>query len=769
MARSTIFRPILFLIAAAGVGLLGACAKDAPNKARPEPQAPQTELTFAPLEGDTSSFRVRFFWNGSDVDGEVVNFRFAVDQDTLNDPRTWPSTVSKDTTLLFLVDPVKEIKGHVFWVAAEDNEGKIDPTPAKRFFSAKTVPPTSRIERGPASFGSIIGPNFTFEWSGLDDDGSETGGRAPVDSFQYLLLQIGAVADTMNPPTHPPLPIWVQEGPDGYIARINAATGACLQPPYDDWCWQGIRGLRKRFRNVTPGAYVFAIRAVDVAGATEKNLDHIRNIRNFNVTNRNPGPSLRIFSSVLTIPLSPASGPEDIVRKEIQIFEGEVISFSWTASADAYGGEIVGYTYALDDTTTPEWGSINILKNAVTYQPAQLPPGIHNLYVRCVDDGGLITNAKIPLRIVHPTFKDPPSASNPPAVLYVDDSGSPGGNPLGGSANYPADDVEDDWWRRVIRTPLGQEFGVVIQDWDTLRRNEGLAERGVPKPADLAPYRAVIWAVDLNNTDSSPTGLFQTILGGNYSELAGYLRAGGTLIVTGFQLADNTGDRGAYNSFSRGMCATLDEGTNLFIRSYFPRNFMGLDGRIASNEGLRSLGARDFIEARVTTDGQDAGYITSQVDVGPAGSGAKWDPNAFPGDPNQSLAPGLPKIEGWKLQSNMFACNSELGAFRREDPTRPIVKALFTYHGARVGVLQDGAQSPREGLVCAIATQAHDLGNGDGSQILPGDPNSARGAIGRMVMFGFPMYYMKDAQAYALMRTAFAYVNASPTLPAYAP
>lgn len=762
MARSILIRPILFLIAALGAGLLGACAKDAVAPPKQPPLEPETELTFAPLQGDTASFRVRFFWNGSDVDGEVVRFRFAVDADTANNPNTWPSTVSKDTTLLFLVDPVLEIKGHVFWVAAEDNDGKIDPTPAKRFFSAKTLPPTSEIERGPASFGSIIGPNFTFEWSGLDPDGGETGGKAPVDSFEYLLLQVGAVVDS----THPPLPVYNQAL---YTRMINEATGPCLLPPYDDWCWQGIRGLRNRFRNVTPGAYVFAIRAVDIAGATEKNLIHITNFRQFNVTNRNPGPSLRIFSSVLTTPLPAASGPEDIVRKEIQIFEGEVISFSWTASAEAYGGEIVGYTFALDDTTTPEWGSINILKDAVTFQPAQLPPGIHFLYVRCLDDGGLVTNAKVPLRIVHPTFKDPPSASNPPAVLYVDDSGSPGGNPLGGSPPFPADDVEDDWWRNVIRTPLAQEFGVVIQDWDTLRLTEGLATRGVPKPADLAPYRVVIWAVDFNNTDSSPTGLFQTILGGNYSELAGYLRAGGTLIVTGFQLANNTGDRGAYNSFTRGMCATLDEGSNLFIRSYFPRNFMGLDGRIASDDGLRSLGARDFVEARVTADGLEAGYQTAQVDVGATGSGAKWLYDAFPGDLNSALAPGLPKIEGWKLQTNMFACVSEVGLFKREDPTRPITKPLFTYHGVPVGVNMDGGQSPREGLICGISTQAHDLGNNNGGVIVPGDPNSARGAIGRMVFFGFPMYYMKDAQAFAMMRTAFAYVNASPTLPSYTP
>ena len=34
---------------------------------------------------------------------------------------------------------------HVFWVAAEDNDGRIDPTPAKRYFSTKSIPPFSMI------------------------------------------------------------------------------------------------------------------------------------------------------------------------------------------------------------------------------------------------------------------------------------------------------------------------------------------------------------------------------------------------------------------------------------------------------------------------------------------------------------------------------------------------------------------------------------------------------------------------------------------------
>ncbi len=38
-----------------------------------------------------------------------------------------------------------------------------------------------------------------------------------------------------------------------------------------------------------------------------------------------------------------------------------------------------------------------------------------------------------------------------------------------------------------------------------------------------------------------------------------------------------------------------------------------------------------------------------------------------------------------------------------------------------------------------------------------------------MVFLGFPVYYLEDAQAYSVMRAAFAYVNGSPTLGSGAP
>jgi len=546
---------------------------------------------------------------------------------------------------------------------------------------------------------------------------------------------------------------------------ITQATGPSLLPPYDDWKWIGIHALKQRFRNATPGGYVFAERAVDIAGATEKTIKWGTNMRHFTVSTANPGPSLTIKSSVLVQPLPPTSGPIDTPRKDIQIFEGETISFSWVANADAYGGEIVGYTFALDDTSS--FPGIDLLRTGATFTPDRLPAGHHFLFVRAVDDGGLITNAEIPLLIVHPSFKD---ASNGRNVLYVDDSQAPGGVQIR-IGNYPSDVEESNWWVNgidanhpsLLRQALN---GVPFTEWDTyLAGLDDVLGRKPPLPTDLAHFTTVIWNVDFNNGLASPTALWKTIVGWSYSELAGYLGAGGTLILTGFSIGSNTTDPRTtmYTNGSKGVCVNLPPGTKDYNLSYFPRLFMGVDGMVSNNDGLRSLGARDFVAAWPTPDGIAAGFDTARVDAGPVGSGVKWITYTG-GDPNTNSSPGLGQVDGWNMARNFNCAQNPSAVFRFEQNT-PIADPIYRYHGAKVGINQDGGASPREGTVVGIRCQAHDLGtnpNGGGALITPG---SSSGALGRMVHLGFPFYFLKDPDAVALMEASFNYVNHSPTLP----
>ena len=758
--------------------LASGCSKGKAGFTPPPKKDPETELTYAPVQYDTTTFRVHFFWTGFDDDGEVKRFHFAVDTDTLRPPGEWPTTTSKDTTLLFQVDPIQELKVHVFKVAAEDNEGRIDRTPASRAFSAKTLPPHSQINKGPSGFNLSIGPNFTFEWSGIDPDGGETGGKVPVDTFQYMLLRVGGIADLHPGAPYDPLPPFEQ---NLYVGLIDGAIGdglpagdhANLHNDHSDWKWIGIRALKLRFRNVTPGEYVFTERAVDIAGATEKGLGFPTNIRHFTVTNRNSGPVLTVRSSILNRPLPSATGPDDFARKELQVFEGETVSFSWSANADAYGGEIEGYTYALDDTSS--FPGLDVRQTAATFSPSKLTVGSHFLYVRAVDDGGLVTNLVQPLKIVHPAFKDPGA---PRSILFVDDSVVQLGNRSG-----PNDQVETNWW--TLRgstghgplTDLTEAYGVVnVEEWDTTERALGSVEgRKQPAPSDLAPFTTVVWTTDASNGGSISTALFRTVAGGDYSELQGYLRAGGTLILTGWNIAQNTS--GFVNDTYKvggpapnGIC-TFPATSDGADRTVFPRMYMGIANSVPSLEGKRLLGAYDFVRGIPTAAGAAMGFDTARVDTGNLSFGVqfpgiqgdptptfKWNTKEYPPPfvPDEQLFPGLSGIEGWIMSTN-FGCidDHDLG---REVPSSPVARPIYTYHGVRTGVLQDGTASPREGLVCASLVQSHDLG-------INGGHYDAKAAIGRIAIFTFPLYFLRDADAIDIMKKSYLYVSTSPTLP----
>jgi hypothetical protein len=753
------------------------CSKGPTPPDTPPKLDPQTELTFAPIQFDTTTFRVHFYWNGYDDDGEVMRFRYAVDDDSLKPINEWASTTAKDTTLLFLVDPVKELKVHTFKVSAEDNDGRFDLTPATRSFSAKTVPPFSEIEKGPAAFNPVVGPNFTYEWSGIDPDGGETGGKAPVDSFQYLLLRVRGIADTENPPQHDPLPAFEQ---NLYVKLVRDAVGDGLlrysdTERYDDWKWQGIRALKNRFRNITDGEYVFAERAVDIAGATEKDLVFVRNIRHFTVTSRTAGPLLTVCSSILNRCLDNAIGPEDFARKQLQIFEGETVSFSWSADASTYGGEIVGYTYALDDTSS--FPGLDARLTGATFQPSRLQPGTHFLYVRAVDDGGLVTNMKVPLLIVHPNFKEPGFAH---AILFVDDSIVRLGN-----FSAPNDQTETEWWASASGPnndgPL-IGLGVPYTEWDTFEQSQGSIEgRKQPEARDLANFTTVVWTTDAENGGSVQTALFKTVAGADYSELQGYLRAGGTLILTGWNLAQNTSGT-ANLTFKtdgpapNGICATFAPGTLEYNRTIFPRMYMGIDNSYQSLAGLRSQGAADFTRGVPTATGIAFGFDTARVDTGNFTTGVlypdpdntglpqfKWNTNGdLPPGSNFDLLlfPGIARIEGWILARN-FGCQA-IQNFGFENPAAPIVQIVYTYEGIRQGPFLDGPPSPRQGLGVGALIQSHDLATNAGNYV-------ASAAIGRIALFTFPLYFLEDAEAINIMKRAFAYVDQSPTLSATPP
>lgn len=118
-------------------GLLGGCREQstAPvDKNIP----PETFLTSAPGDSQTTFYWVSMRWSGSDRDGVIAAYDVAV-AESLPEIETleWRRTGRSDSLITFPVERTREVLGHRFYVRAVDNEGKTDATPAWVFFGAR--------------------------------------------------------------------------------------------------------------------------------------------------------------------------------------------------------------------------------------------------------------------------------------------------------------------------------------------------------------------------------------------------------------------------------------------------------------------------------------------------------------------------------------------------------------------------------------------------------------------------------------------------------
>jgi hypothetical protein len=139
-------------------------------------QAPETWITAAPqdtiTERDESglpvihigtiSYKYHLYWAGSDQDGAVAGFYFAV-VETLPRPAPGFSTIpplpgpkpsdyrftaKTDSVFLFNTSEFANTRQHAFFIYAVDNQGKADPTPARLYFNAlDNYPPLPVIDR----------------------------------------------------------------------------------------------------------------------------------------------------------------------------------------------------------------------------------------------------------------------------------------------------------------------------------------------------------------------------------------------------------------------------------------------------------------------------------------------------------------------------------------------------------------------------------------------------------------------------------------------
>lgn len=217
--------------------------------------APETFLTGAPGDSQTTFYAVQLYWSGVDQDGVVAGYEYAVTEslpDLENIEYTF--TTRTDSLFRFQVEPTREVLGHRFYVRAVDNDGKRDPVPAWTFFGSRnTCPPevefTQAIGFSPdfsetiriTSTGSRdreitdtipAGWGVCFEWEGSDCDA--------IIEPDGTVRQVGSIQRYFR----------------NLSPREFSESGGSINDT--SWCYSAAE--------LSSGAYYFRVRAVDDAG-----------------------------------------------------------------------------------------------------------------------------------------------------------------------------------------------------------------------------------------------------------------------------------------------------------------------------------------------------------------------------------------------------------------------------------------------------------------------------------------------------------------------
>jgi len=138
-------------------------------------EVPQGVITNQPPETYLSLFpdsiispqktRIKITWWGDDPDGLVSAFRFSFD--SLN----WTVTTKNDSNFQLVI--VGNDSTFRFWVAAIDDNGNIDPTPATNLYPVINSPPSVTFNAG-TEIADTTFPVASFSWTGTDPDGDNS-------------------------------------------------------------------------------------------------------------------------------------------------------------------------------------------------------------------------------------------------------------------------------------------------------------------------------------------------------------------------------------------------------------------------------------------------------------------------------------------------------------------------------------------------------------------------------------------------------------------
>jgi hypothetical protein len=471
-------------------------------------QSPETTISEIRARAlGEGELEVALEWAGQDPDGMIDHYEIAWDE-----PVDWIDV--RGTAQSFVVPDPASSKGELrtIYVRAVDDAGAADETPAHRSFGRGGIAPWTMITFGPADLG-FWGPNVEFEWVGKDEDGF-------VVAYRYALVTLDewrwdfAIADsTVIPVNMDELIAWVDtltyrpqpDGSQGDSVWVTTEADSVLFPELPETNSDPFNG------------YLFVVRAIDDAGIEEEILDRGINTRFFNVSDTLGGPRLAVHSDILgSWGGSWFSGDPPLAY---DVFHTGV-RFEWNAAPGQSGTQVAGFSFAVDDTTN--WSPFSLDTTSwpansggeVTYWFPELGP--HTLFVRAIDEAGLITVVEARILV----FPGPGMCPNQDRYVLV---------VLDTNVDAMIADAILPLGFKVVMRGLAEFY---FEDYRVeFFETDGLT----PPPIDLlACASSVFWfhSADLDNGDDS---ILQSFHQGSPNPLVSYVESGGNFFLCGVQ------------------------------------------------------------------------------------------------------------------------------------------------------------------------------------------------------------------------------------------
>ena len=495
-------------------------------------QRPQIEISAGPIEGTEVFYSVRLNWFASDTDGQVVRYIYASDPPVQGDT-TWTETRSSEVTVFFRspapTDPLPELgkviisRGyHTFVVKAIDNEGAAS-RPKWLSFNSRTTAPSTNITAPQPTHQQPVSttPSVTITWLGTDPDGVLS--QKPV-KYKFRIV----AADVINPAnpqgvTQQQVQDYFGADADNFFAQWDSVSGDTTSQFYEGLTPQTI--------------YFFAIVAFDEAGAFEPRFNLDSNVLGFRPTLQKLGPDITVFNQFFS--RTQNTGGISLNASRIYTLEfpaDKPIQMNWFAVADV-GAIVTGYRWAVDiegqdiSNETPRrddgdfahWSNYSL--SEVTTVIGGFPGSdegtiTHFFYLEARDNLGFVSLFTIRLRIVKPRFDREllviDDMYGTPSERNFDANGVPsvpykGGFPMEAEQDsfyFAAGGVADSLRIMGIPAAPGDGPGSISRpgcfagfDYDTLDYrfypNESILLE------DLARYKVVVWYTDQSSAARS--------------------------------------------------------------------------------------------------------------------------------------------------------------------------------------------------------------------------------------------------------------------------